>query len=336
MAKPPRLRPGDTIGIVSPSWGGAGAFPHRLRNGVAYLESLGFDVEVGRHALGQQGFVSDTAENRVDDLHGMSLRPDVRAIVAAIGGDHSCHLLPLLDFDLIRSNPTILMGYSDITVLNVAIWQKTGLVTFNGPTLLTDFAEYPRTLEYTEQSFLRTVCSGEPVGRIEPSAWWTEEFLNWEGQEDLQRPRKRQGSDGWSWLRAGRAEGVLVGGGLESLQHLRGTEHWPDLAGKILFLETSEEKPSPAAVDAILMDYENMGVLESLSGVLFGRPMKYSEAEKKALREVILERTRSYAFPVVADMDFGHTAPRFVLPVGCTARIDSSSESFEILEAPVS
>jgi len=293
-------------------------------------------VKIGRYALQQRGYVSDSAENRVADIHDMFRDPKVRAIAATIGGDHSCHLLPLLDFDLIGRNPTILMGFSDITVLNVSIWQKTGLVTFNGAALLTDFAEYPRTFEYTEKSFLATLCSEEPVGRIEPSAWWTEEFLDWGMKKDLQRPRKRQASPGWSWLRPGRAEGVLVGGCLESLQHLRGTQYWPDLAGKILFLETTEGKPSPARVDAILMDYENMGVLERLSGLLFGRPMKYSDAEKEELRNVITERTCRCAFPVVADMDFGHTAPQFILPIGCAARIDASNESFEILEAAVS
>ncbi len=335
MLRAPRLCRGGTVGIVSPSWGGAGAFPHRLRKGVARLESLGFRVAIGPHALEQRSFVSDTAENRVADLHQMFRDPQVQAIVAAIGGDHSCHLLPLLDFDLIRKNPTILMGFSDVTVLNVAIWQTTGLVTFNGPALLTDFAEHPRMLDYTETSFLRTVCRAEPPGRIEPSPRWTEEHLDWAAQADLERPRRQEPSDGWTWLRPGHARGTLVGGCLESLQHLRGTQFWPRLAGAILFLETSEEKPSLAKVDGILMDYENMGVLQALAGLLFGRPMKYSDAEKGELREVLLERTGRYDFPVVADMDFGHTSPQFVLPVGCEARIDSTTRRFEILEAAV-
>ena len=336
MVKPPRLRPGDTIGIVSPSWGGAGRFPHRLQNGIAYLESLGFKTTLGRHALGQHGFVSGTAESRAADIHDMFAAPEVVAIVAAIGGDHSCHLLPHLDFELIRHNPTIFMGYSDITVLNVAIWNQTGLVTFNGPALITDFAEYPRPLDYTVESFRRTVCSGEPPGRISPSPSWTEETLDWRTKADLERPRALTDSDGWSWLRPGAAEGTLVGGCIESLQHLRGTRYWPDFSGKILFLETSEEHPSPARVDGILMDYENMGVLGELNGLLFGRPMEYSDGEKEELRRVILDRTRGCSYPIVADMDFGHTAPQFVLPIGCTARIDSSAESLEILEACVS
>ncbi len=101
--------------------------------------------------------------------------PEMKAVVAAIGGDHSCHLLPLLDFDLKREHPTILVGYSGVTVLNVAIWEKTGLVTFNGPALVVELAEYRQVFDYTERHMLKTLCSAEPVGEIEPSGWWTEE-----------------------------------------------------------------------------------------------------------------------------------------------------------------
>ena len=334
--KPPRLRLGDTIGIVSPSWGGAGAYPHRVERGVKHLESLGFKVKIAPHALNQRGSVSDTAENRVSDLHEMFVAPDVRAIVGTIGGNHSCHLLPWLDFDLIRAHPTILMGFSDITVLNVAIWAKTGLVTFNGPMLLTDFAEYPQMLEYTERSFTTTLGRAEPPGIIEPSPWWTEEFLDWSLKNDLERARQLEPAEGPMWLRQGFAEGPLIGGCIDSLEHLRGTAFWPDLRNAILFLETSEEKPSPSDVDAMLMDYQNMGVLEQIRGLLFGRPMRYSPPEKHELHQVLLDRSSAYDFPVVAELDFGHTAPQFVLPIGCRARIDTTKESIEILEGGVS
>ena len=336
MIKPPRLRLGDTVGILSPSWGGAGAHPHRVERGVKHLESLGFKVKIGPHALNQRGFVSDTAENRASDLHEMFVDPDVRAIVAAIGGDHSCHLLPLLDFDVIRANPTVLMGFSDVTVLNVAVWAKTGLVTFNGPMLLTDFAEYPRMLEYTEKSFLNTLNRAEPIGVIQPSRWWTEEFLDWSQKKDLERARQLEPTDGPVWLREGYAEGPLIGGCISSLQHLRGTEYWPDFRDAILFLETSEEKPSPATVDGILMDYENMGILRQVRGLLFGRPIRYSQSEKQELHRVILDRTSTYTFPIVAEMDFGHTSPQFVLPIGCSVQIDTLNRRIEILETAVS
>jgi muramoyltetrapeptide carboxypeptidase LdcA involved in peptidoglycan recycling len=323
------------VGLVSPSWGGAGMFPHRVERGVQHLQSLGFKVRIAPHALSSLGFVSDTPQNRADDIHSMFADPEVRAIVAAIGGDHSCHLLPLLDFSLIRRNPKVFMGFSDVTVLNVAIWKETGLVTFNGPALLTDFAEYPTMFEYTERYVLRALCEARPVGAIEPSTWWTEEFLDWAQKEDLKRPRAGHRSAGWSWLRGGTADGVLIGGCLESLEHLRGTRFWPEWQDAILFFETSEGAPPPERVDSILMDYDNMGVLQRLKGLMVGRPMRYSEEDKRQLREVVLQRVGGYTFPVVTDMDFGHTAPQFTVPIGCRARIDAGNQRFELIEGAV-
>jgi len=336
MIKARALHPGDTVGIVSPSWGGAGVFPHRLELGVRRLEALGFRVRVAPNARNHHGFVSDTPEHRVQDIHELFADPEVRAIIAAIGGDHSCHLLPLLDFELIRKNPKIFMGYSDITVLNVAIWQQTGLVTFNGPTVLTDFAEYPDMLAYTREHFLNTVTVAQAPGEITPAAAWTEEFLDWNQKKDLERPRRCLPSAGWTWLKPGRGEGPLIGGCIESLQHLRGTRYWPNWDGAILFFETSEESPTPERIDGILMDYENMGVLAQLNGLLVGRPMGYSDEQRQELRQRVLERTQAYDFPVLTDMDFGHTAPQMTLPLGCRARLDGDAQHFVMLEAAVS
>ena len=335
MIKPPRLNFGDTLGIVSPSWGGAGAFPHRVEQSVKYLNKLGFKVKFGQHCLNNKGYVSDTPENRAQDMHDMFADPSVKAILASIGGDHCCHLLPLLDHELIMKNPKIFMGYSDITVLNIAIWKRTGLITFNGPTLLTDFAEYPEMFGYTEEYFLKAVMGGTPIGMIEPSPHWTEEFLDWGEKKDLERPREVLDSNGWTWLKEGKAEGIMIGGCLESLQHLRGTEFWPDWNNAIFFFETSEEKPSPSTVDGILMDYQNMGVFEKIRGLIVGRPMYYSDEEKQSLGEIILERTRGYTFPIITEVDFGHTSPQFTIPVGCMARIDSTKKRFEIVEMAV-
>jgi hypothetical protein len=160
-------------------------------------------------------------------------------------------------------------------------------------------------------------------------------MLSWETKADQTRPRHRQETAGWTWLKSGFGEGPRIGGCLESLQHLRGTPYWPDWNGAIMFFETSEEKPTPETVDGILMDYENMGVLEKLSGMLVGRSMFYSEPEKQQLREIILARTEKFRFPIITEMDFGHTAPQFILPLGCRARIDGHQGTFEIIEAAV-
>ncbi len=335
MLIPPRLNPGDTIAIISPSWGGAGLFSHRLELGIHQLEALGYVVRLAPHALSHAGFVSDSAENRASDINAMFADPQVKAIISAIGGDHACHLLPLLDYELIAAHPKVFMGYSDTTVLNIALWTSTCLVTFNGPALLTDFAEYPRMFPYTSEYFLKAVTQAMPIGTIHPSVTWTEELLDWTTRKDLTRPRELVASPGWTWLKPGRAEGWLLGGCIESLQHLRGTPYWPDWKDAIFFFETSEDKPSPATVDGMLMDYENMGILKQLRGLLVGRPMYYSDIEKESLNDRILERTRQYDFPVITGMDFGHTAPQFTLPIGRLARIDSDTQRFEIIEAAV-
>ena len=330
LLRAPALQPGDTIGIVSPSWFGGEPFVPRARRGIATLERLGFRVRVGEYAFNTTGHVSDTALNRVADLHAMFADPDVRAILATIGGDHSCHLLPHLDWDLIRANPKVFMGFSDITVLNVAIHAMTGLVTFNGPTLLTDWAEYPEMPEFSREQALRTVTRPESMGDLAPSPWWTDEFLDWSTGADTTRERERTASDGWLWLREGHASGPLLGGCLESLQHLRGTRFWPDFSGAILFLETSELRPTPEDVDGILMDYENMGVLGQIAGMVFARPYGYSDDDRKRLHEVLVERTSAFGFPVLADTDTGHLTPLQTLPIGVNALLDSARNRFAI------
>lgn len=335
LLKPALLKAGDTVGIVSPSWGAAGLFPHRLERGVAQLEQMGFKTTIGAHARGVAGHVSATPAERVADLHAMFVDPAVKAIIAAIGGDHSNQMLPLIDFDLIRDNPTIFMGYSDVTVLNVALHVGAGLVTFNGPALITDFAEYPEMFAYTENAFRQTVMATEAVGPLAPAPWWTDEQLDWGQKLDLIRPRERHPSPGWQWLKPGQAEGPLVGGCFGSMEHLRGTRWWPNFDGTLLFLESSEDCSGPAELDARLMDYENMGVFDQINGLLIGRPYHFDDAAKAQLRQIILERTAAYAFPIVSDMDFGHTAPQFLLPLGVRGRIDSEAQTFSLLEAAV-
>lgn len=130
-------------------------------------------------------------------------------------------------------------------------------------------------------------------------------------------------------------EGQLVAGCLSQYSTFAARPIGPILSARYSILETSEMKPSPATVDSALMDYENMGVLRQISGLLFARPYGYSNNERLLLHEVIRERTRKFGFPVIADMDFGHTSPMLTLPIGCNAVIDSDKRSFAIAEASV-
>jgi len=333
--KPPALRPADTIGILAPSWCGPAIYPRRVERGVKFFESLGYRVVVARHTFGRRGVVSGTPEERVADIHDLFTDKSVRAIISAIGGGHSCHLLPTLDWALIEQNPKIFMGFSDITVLNLAMYERTGLCTFYGPMVMTDFAEDPQPLSYTIEYLWRALCKSEPLGEIKPSVTWTDDFLYWATEAPVTPPRELGPSNGWTWLKLGEGCGRLIGGCIESMQHLRGTSYWPNMDGAVLFLETSEEKPSPTAVDAILQDYENMGVFKQIAGLLFGRPMGYTEDQRAELRSVLLERTARYSFPIVSDMDFGHTAPILTLPIGCETQINGYEQRIIIREAAV-
>ncbi len=322
---PRALRPGDTIGIISPSWGAAGEHPGKRRAALRAIEKLGYRVVFAKHALNSNGYISDSPRNRAADIHQLFADSSINAIMAAIGGDHSCHLLPYLDFDLIQANPKIFCGFSDITVLNVAIQVMTGLVTFNGPTLMNDFAQKNGLSLYTVTQFLNMLTKSElqipkPLVRFSP----------------MQTNVSDQNVFEWNWLKPGKrgqVDGVLIGGCIESLDHLRGTRYWPtetDWKGKILFLETSDDKPLPDRLDGLLMDYQNMGVFDKIKGLLFGRCANYDHQETQELNQILLERTATYHFPIVTEMDFGHTEHQMTLPLGGRARINTEQRLFEI------
>ncbi|MDB5384574.1 MAG: LD-carboxypeptidase, partial [Planctomycetaceae bacterium] len=186
-----RLMNGDCIGVISPSWCGPAQFPHRFERGVKCLHELGYDVKTAKHALGQYGtYLAATPQERASDLMDMFLDDKVKAIIATIGGNHSCQLLPYLDFDVIRNHLKIFVGFSDITVLHLALWTQAGLVTFYGPTVMTEFADYPEMHPYTRDSFLRAVSGVSPMGQLSCSDTWTDEFLDWSEKLDLTRPRQ--------------------------------------------------------------------------------------------------------------------------------------------------
>jgi muramoyltetrapeptide carboxypeptidase len=333
LVAPPRVRAGDTVAIISPSAPAVGWWPHRVERGRAYLESLGLKVRVMPNAGGKAGWVSASPEARAADIHEAFLDDRVRVVLASIGGNHSNQILPHLDFDLIAAHPKIPQGYSDTSVLLWAIAQRSRLRTFHGPALTVEMAEFPAVLPYTDR-FLRAAWFGAAPTSFEPAAEWTDEFLDFFTKADLSRARGLRPSPGWITLRSGVAEGPLVGGCLETIcWHLKGSAFWPDLSGAILFLETSEEAPSPAHVDAYLTDLEQLGVFDSIAGLILGRPMRYTDEQAKALWHVAEERTASAGIPVLGNVDLGHTDPMLTLPIGVAARVDAGGREFRLLES---
>ncbi len=345
MIKPPKLMPGDTVATISLSWGGAHTFPHRYAAGKQQLQdTFGLQVVESRYALRDAAWLSRNPQARAEDLMQAVADPTIRAIISTIGGDDSIRILPYLDLRVIQANPKIFMGYSDTTITHFACF-KAGLVSFYGPAILAGFAENGGIFSYTEASVRRTLFSSEPIGALSPNTdGWTVEFLDW-GQPELQSQRRAlRPSRPWRWLQGqGVVSGPLIGGCLEVLDWLRGTPFWPHQTSwqnAILFLETSEEAPSPTYVGRVLRTFAAIGMLSQLSAILVGRPggtipeEQYS-AYDETIQQVVATEYGLTELPIVTNMDFGHTDPMMVLPYGLQAQVDCEQQTITILEAAV-
>lgn len=332
---PPCLQVGDTIGIISPSAGLAGLFPHRAEQGARMLEEMGFHVRFSSHARDCDGWAASSAENRAKDIHDMFTSEDVSAIICAIGGNHSNQVLKYLDFDLIKNHPKIFLGYSDITVLHYAFASQANLRTYYGPCLISEFGEHPSVLPYTEASFKKTLMNRGPVGEIEAPTEWTDEFLDWFNKEDTKGPRKMNPHHGYEWWRSGNASGPLWGGTIPSINHLAGTKYWVDPTDTIFFIDIPEGGPGEympqSELDSYLADLDNLGVFKSIGGLIIGRPYRYGENEIKVLRSMVDQYTNHYNYPILYNAAIGHTSPIITAPLGSNARIDSSANLFKLL-----
>ncbi len=286
------------------------------------------------NALAMGDWTAGTAEQRVDDLHAAFADPNVAVVLCAIGGNHSNELVDLLDYDLIRENPKVFQGMSDITVLHCALLRHAGLATFYGPSLVTNLAEYPSVFELTDRS-LRAAWFGDGPIEYEAATEWTDEFLDYATKADLTRSRKLQPGEGWLWLHPGQATGTVLGGCLESLcWHVKGSPEWPELDGSVLMLEMSEDALPPADVAASLTDLKRFGVMDQIAGLVFARPTAYSPHDTEVLWKVVRTATDGLGIPVLANVDCGHTEPMLTVPLGVVARLDSSDNSFATTGAP--
>ena len=343
--KPQMLRPGSRIAAISLSWGGPGTIPYRYEIGKQqFEEAFGVTVIETEHALRDADWLARNPKARADDLMAAFVDETIDGIISTIGGEDSIRTLPYLDLDLIRDNPKVFMGYSDTTISHAACF-KAGLVSFYGPSFMAGFAENGGMFPYMVDSVRRMLFSAEPIGVIEPNRMeWTVEYLPWENPENQSIRRKLNPCTGWKFHQGeGCVEGQLFGGCVEVLDWLRGTDYFPsakDLYGAVLFLETSEEGAPPSILSRFVRCLAAMNILEGLSGILLGRPggdvdPNTFHAYDDALCKTVREEYGLNDLPIVTNMDFGHTDPMFVIPMGMKVRIDSAKQEIAINEAAV-
>ncbi|MCW2973665.1 MAG: Muramoyltetrapeptide carboxypeptidase [Thermoleophilia bacterium] len=342
---PPALRAGDVVAVVSPSWGGPGAIPHRYEAGRRQLEErFGLVVREMPHARAAPEWVAGHPAARAADLHAALVDPTVRGIFTSIGGDDSIRVLPHLDLELIRAHPKVLLGFSDTTCIHMA-WRRAGVMSYYGSSVMCAFAENGGIDPYFARGLEATIFNpGQP-----PGAWpandegWTVERLSWEEPANQSRRRIRTPATPPRWLQgAGRVEGPLLPACVEVLDWLRGTEWWPSLDGVVLALETSEEQPSPEEVLRMLRPLAASGELASIAALLFGRPggHELDPSEHAAYDEMLLafvtDELGRPNLPIVTGLDFGHTDPPWTLPVGVHTVVDPASRQISFTEPCVS
>jgi muramoyltetrapeptide carboxypeptidase LdcA involved in peptidoglycan recycling len=289
------------------------------------------------HTRADADWIWRNPQARADDINAALSDRSIDGIIASIGGDDSVRILPYVDTSAIADNPKVLMGYSDTTTLHM-LALVSGLQTFYGPSVLSGIAENGGTFPYAESWIRRTLLSTAPVGELAPSPEWTDEMVRWEDEGLANQRRAMNPNGGWRWLQGDtRVEGQLVGGCLDVLEFLKGTQWWPELRvwdGAIFYWETSEDAPSPTMVAWWLRNYGMQGILDRLAGMVVGRPAHYTPEQVEELYVTILRIVRDEFgrgdLPIVAGLDFGHTDPQMVLPNGGRMVLDPSTGSISL------
>lgn len=331
------------IAVLSPSKGLPSKFPDIFDNGLKTLkEKFGLRIKEFSTARMDAEKLYLNPKMRADDINKAFADKEIKAIIASIGGEDSIRILKFLDKKIIKSNPKIFMGYSDTTSLNTFINQL-GIVTFNGPSVMAGFSQmnnFPDSVIHVNEMLFNSPSSYVYA----PYKDWTMKYPDWSKKENVGKIDSKRKSEGWHWVQgSSRVSGLLYGGCLDVLEMIRGTEYWAPLdfwKGKILFFETSEDKPSPDFVKYAIRNYGVQGILDCIVGIVVGRARDYSEEETKKLEEnlinVVSKEFNHPEMPIVTNLDFGHTDPQFILPLGVNAEIDCKNKTFRLLESPTS
>jgi muramoyltetrapeptide carboxypeptidase len=294
------------VGVIAPATPPRGTL---LQDTVSYWEGRGHPVVVGENvgrALG--GYLGGTAAERAADLNTMIRDPEIELIVSAMGGKGSVHLLPLVDYEAFARRPKLFMGLSDVSLLVLAMHVRTGVVTFHGPTGM-DFGSLPA---YSEAAMLSALAAVEPLGEL---------------------PAHGE----WQTLRGGEeVSGRLLGGHLGTIRSLIGTQYEPDWKGAVLFVEEIDAELHD--VDVSLSHLALAGVFDKIAALVVGRPVAVEERWRESdeqMSDLVLRNTADFDFPVLYDVDLGHTPEKVTLPVGALARVDPGRSGLTVEEPSV-
>lgn len=307
VIKPKSLKPGDTIAITSPA--GAVWDLQQTETFSSILKQLGFNVILGKTLTEKWGYFSGKEEARVNELHEFFSNKNIQGIFSMKGGWGCARILDQLDYDLIRKNPKVILGFSDISSLLIAIHQRTGLITFHGPVGNSGWNDYTTNV-------FRSVLQND---------------LN-----EYTYPAPPANEDPIITLSKGKTSGELIGGNLTVLTNLIGSKYLPDWKGKILFIEDFKEEPY--SIDRMLTQLKLSGILDQVNGVVIGKCNKCLPEEPLksfTLTEVLEQHFKAYNKPVFYGAMIGHIENKYTIPIGIKAEMDADKGSIRLLENSV-
>lgn len=315
IVKARHLKKGDTVGICAPS--SPLENETELEYTFQWLKKVGLKYKLGKHLFESYSDFAGDDEARLADFHAMWADSEVKAVMPLRGGNGAARLLPKIDFELIARNPKIIVGYSDITALLVAINQITGLVTFHGP-MMGGFFEGP----YTYHNYLKAVMSTKPLGLV------------------VDQPRKEpwnpEGPPTRVVLSEGKAHGRITGGCMTLLKQMMGSPYEIETEGKIVFLEDLDAEPHE--IDRFLTQLHLSGALGKAAGIVVGECTNCSPGDSKrnvfplnfSLDRILKDRLGNLGIPVVYGLRFGHSKEKFTFPLGVQATLEAGADGVRL------
>lgn len=313
VLKPRRLKEGDLVGLINPA--GASYHPDDAELARETLAALGLRTRFGKHLLDRHGYLAGRDEDRAADVNEFFADSDVHALMSLRGGWGCARILPLLDFEMIRHNPKILIGYSDLTALLLAVQAKTGMVTFHGPVGTSTWNEF------TTSHARDLLFDGQAL-----------EMNNPRDPGDHLVPVKNRVLT----ITPGKAKGRLLGGNLSVLAALVGSDYLPDFTGSILFLEDVDE--AIYRVDRMLTQLKLAGILDQISALVFGKCTDCKPGRgygSLTLEEVLDHHIAPLGIPAWYGSMIGHITDKFTMPLGVEAEIDAGKGRIKLLEPAV-
>lgn len=356
MIKPNRLNKGDKVAIVSLSSGilGEAFAKHELELGIKRLEEFGLIPIFMENSLKGIDFIKNNPEKRADDLKQAFADTEIKAIICAIGGIDTYRTLPYLLSDEnfiqnVKNNPKIFLGFSDSTT-NHLMLNKLGLTTFYGQSFLVDLAEFePKMLEYSKTAF-EYLFNPTINYKVEPSKYWYFDRTDYSPNAVGTLRKKCDNSKGYELLQgSGVVMGELFGGCIDVIAEFIGSSTNPseelleiakhynvfpsaeECKGKILLLESSDQKPSPEEYRYHIQKMKELGIMNNINGLIVGKPI--DEVYYDEYKQILIEELNGYNFPILYNINIGHAYPHAILPLGEVVEIDATKKSLTIINS---